>query len=263
MTASGTLANNQSVNITYQAQVADGAQTGAQVCATSTASFVGAGSTSVQACATLICPTIGPGAAYTAASAVSDQKTGSVLIYNVYTSSSNPVQQNTRISLTNTDSARGIAVHLFFVDGSSCSVADSILCLTPNQTTSFLASDLDPGSTGYIVAVAVDATGCPTNFNFLAGDEYVKFSSGHAANLGAEAISALAGGLAFCNTNSVTATLSFDGISYNPVPRVLAIDNLPSRADGNDTLLILNRSSNRTSSIAVMVFAPDATRTTL
>jgi hypothetical protein len=120
-------------------------------------------------------------------------------------------------------------------------VADSILCLTANQTTTFLASDLDPGTTGYIIAVAVDGNGCPTNFNYLIGDEYVKFSTGHAANLGAEAITAIAGGLPLCDTNSTTATLAFDGISYNLVPHVLAADNIGSRADGNDTLLILNR----------------------
>src|SRR5207244_10595205 len=44
-----------------------------------------------------------------------------------------------------------------------------------------------------------------------------------------------------CNTNSVTAVLAFDGISYNRVPRVLAVDSVPSRADGNDTLLVINR----------------------
>jgi hypothetical protein len=241
VTASGTLANNQSVVINYVAQIADGTPAGAQVCVTSTASFAGGGSASVPACTTLNCPTTGPGLAYPASSQISDQKAGSVLIYNIYTSASDPTRQNTRISITNTDTARAIAVHLFFVDGSACSVADANICLTPNQTSSFLASDLDPGTTGYIVAVAVDANGCPTNYNFLIGDEYVKFSSGHEANLGAEAIAALPGGLAFCNTNSSTATLSFDGISYNSVPRTLAVDNIPSRADGNDTLLILNR----------------------
>ncbi|MDQ3012896.1 MAG: hypothetical protein M3X11_19580, partial [Acidobacteriota bacterium] len=146
------------------------------------------------------------------------------------------------INLTNTNPTLPIAVHLFFVDGTSCSVADANICLTPNQTTSFMASDLDPGSTGYIVAIASDAvTGCPINFNFLIGDEYVKLASGHAANLGAEAFAAIAGGLSFCNTNSVTAQLNFDGVSYNRVPRVLAVDNVASRADGNDTLLVINR----------------------
>jgi hypothetical protein len=81
-----------------------------------------------------------------------------------------------------------IAVHLFFVDGATCSIADAIICLTKNQTTSFLATDLDPGTTGYLVAVASDpTTGCPVNFNFLVGDAYIKLTSGHQANLGAEA----------------------------------------------------------------------------
>src|SRR5262249_27209558 len=125
--------------------------------------------------------------------------------------------------------------------GATCGVADNFICLTPNQTASFLTADLDPGTTGYIVAVAVDAQGCPTNFNYLIGDEDVKFTSGHAANLGAEAINALARCLALCDSKSSTAELRFDGLSYSVVPHVLAADNLGSRGDGNDTLLILNR----------------------
>lgn len=185
---------------------------------------------------------VGPGIPYSSGSTISSQKSGSVLIYNVYTSSVDTNRQNTRINLTNTHPSQRAYVHLFFVDGSTCSIADSTICLTPNQTTSFLASDIDPGTTGYIVAVAVDSSGCPINFNYLIGDEYVKFSSGHAANLGAEAIAAIPGGLPACNsTTSTTAVLAFDGVSYNLVPRVLALDNIGSRGDGNDTLLIVNR----------------------
>ncbi len=164
------------------------------------------------------------------------------MIYNLYTSNAtSPESQDTRINLTNIDPTRTAIVKLFFVDGASCSVADSGVCLTPNQTVSFRASDLDPGGTGYIVAVAVDSRGCPVNFNNLIGDAYVKFSTGHAANLAAEAIAALAGGLPACNANSETARLNFDGISYNRIPRVLALDNISSRGDSNDTMLILNR----------------------
>jgi hypothetical protein len=39
----------------------------------------------------------------------------------------------------------------------------------------------------------------------------------------------------------VTALLSFDGFTYNSAPRVLAASNIPARADGNDTLIVLNR----------------------
>jgi hypothetical protein len=187
-----------------------------------------------------------PGLVYPPTSEVSDQKAGSVLMYNIYTSSiSAPNSQNTRVNITNTSSTGVANVHIFFVDGATCSIADSFICLTPNQTASFLASDVDPGTTGYILAFASDNNGCPIAFNWLIGDAYVKFASGHAANLTAEAFSALFNGvLPGCDGNSVTATLPFNGVvgaGYNCAPRVLADSNIPSRADGNDTLLILNR----------------------
>jgi hypothetical protein len=195
-----------------------------------------------------------PGTPIPDASAVSDQKAGSVLIYNLYASSStNPAAQNTRINITNTDDVNGVFVHLFFVDGSSCSVADSFICLSKSQTTSFLASDIDPDVMGYIVAVAVDSDGLPRQFNKLIGDEYVKLASGHAANLGAEAVAKLT------NTNVVStdgsvAALFFDGAalagSYNALPRVLAVDSVASAKDGNDTLLVVNRIGGNLSSSA-------------
>src|SRR5262249_51256041 len=127
----------------------------------------------------------------------------------------------------------------------SCQVADSFICLTTNQTASFLASDIDPGVSGYIVAVAVDnSVGCPINFNFLIGDEFIKTTTGHQANLGAEAFAALfAGTCPGYDAPSSTATLNFSGTTagYNQAPRVVAVDSIPSRADGNDTMLILNR----------------------
>jgi hypothetical protein len=144
--------------------------------------------------------------------------------------------------MTNIDPARSANIHLFFVDGAACSVADAYICLTANQTTSLFASDLDPGTTGYVVAVAIDQiTGCPVEFNCLIGEEYVKFSSGHASNLKTEGVKAIAGGLPVCDSSSTTAQLNFDGVSYSLLPRVLAVSNIPSRADGNDTMLILNR----------------------
>jgi hypothetical protein len=238
----GALGAGQTVTVTFQAQLGD-VPTGTQLCINSQVVFGGGTPISVQACTAVNCPAVGPGSPYPSASAVSDQKLGSVLVYNFYSSNSAaPNTQNTRIAITNTHPSLPVALHVFFVDGSSCSIADSLICLTAGQTTSFLASDVDPGTTGYIIAVASDrVTGCPINFNFLAGDEYVKLSSGHAANLAAESFAALAGGLPACDADSVTAVLNFDGVSYNRAPRALATSNLPSRADGNDTLLVLNR----------------------
>jgi len=186
-----------------------------------------------------------PGTPFDRASEASDQKAGSLLYFNAYTSNAtNASTANTRINLTNTNANFGIAVHLFFVDGSNCSVADSFLCLTQNQTASFLTSDVDPGINGYIVAVATFGDGAPAEFNFLIGDEYVKYDSGHAANLGAIAFAKINGADSFSDDGTL-AFLNFDGQnnagSYNRAPRVLSDDNIPARADGNDTLLILNR----------------------
>ncbi len=240
----GTLPAGGTLNISYNAQIGD-VPNGTQLCAVTTGNFGVVGLTPVQACLTANCPAVGPGtpippfAPGDGPAPPSDQKAGSVLFYPVYTSGTDPIRQNTRISMTNIEPARSSFVHLFFVDGTTCSVADAFVCLTPNQTVTFLTSDLDPGTTGYLVAIAVDRDGCPTNFNYLIGDEYVKFATGHQANLGAEAIPALPGGLLACQ--GATAEVRFDGVSYAPVPRTLALDNVASRADSNDTMIIINR----------------------
>ena len=174
---------------------------------------------------------------------LSDQKVGSVLSYNFYTSDAGGLaSENTQFSLTNTSATENAYVHLFFVDGATCTAADTFVCLTRNQTISFLASDYDPGVSGYVLAVAVDAqTGCPVEFNHLIGDEQVKTSAGFQANLPAEAFAAIPGAPQTCLLDGNTATLRFDGLSYSRAARVAAVDSLPSLTDGNAALLVLNR----------------------
>jgi hypothetical protein len=92
-----------------------------------------------------------PGIALAPESAVSDQKVGSVLVFNFYTSDATaPGSPNSRLNITNTNSTTAAIVHLFFIGGSTCAAADAFICLTPNQTSSILALDIDPGSTGYV-----------------------------------------------------------------------------------------------------------------
>lgn len=172
--------------------------------------------------------------------ASSDQKPGSVLAFPIFTSgAASPQSQNTRISITNTEPTHQAFVHLFFI-GDTCAVTDSFICLTPQQTMTFLASDFDPGTTGYMLAVATDGAGCPANFNFLIGDEYIKFQSGHAANLGAEAFAALPG-FRPCPGGATSAAINFDGVRYSMAPSVIAVDSVPSRVDGNESRLVINR----------------------
>jgi hypothetical protein len=116
-------------------------------------------------------------------------------------------------------------------------------------------SDVDPGISGYVMAVAIDGpaglaggnnTGCPISFNYLIGTANVKLASSpvREADLEAESVASGFGSpLPGCDPNSPTTTIPFNGQSngYNRLPRVLAASNIPSRADGNDTILVISR----------------------
>jgi hypothetical protein len=131
-----------------------------------------------------------------------------------------------------------------FVEGATGAVRRSpLILLAPNQIVSMLASVVAPSLEGYAIAVAVDGvTGCPISFNHLSGRAAVKLSSGHQADLGAEAVAALyTGAIDGCSEMSAIETLAFDGVQYNMMAATVAIDNFGSTADGNNGLLVLNR----------------------
>ncbi|HEX4949980.1 MAG TPA: hypothetical protein VFZ34_25160, partial [Blastocatellia bacterium] len=240
---SGSIPPGQTVTIAYQVQVTPGVVNGSELCINSTFEFNGGAVAAVRACARVSCPVISAPGFLPPEAVPSSDKPGSVLFFNFYASDiSNPHLENTRFNITNSDPARLVNLHLFFVNADDCRVADAFICLTPNQTVSFLASEYDPGMRGFLWVVAVDAQrGCPINFNHLIGSEFVKLASGHAANLGAIAISALTGGPMACDPTDTTARLDFDGTDYTKVPRALAVPAIQSVVDGNSTLLILNR----------------------
>lgn len=182
-----------------------------------------------------------PGTPPPATAEVSDQKLGSVLVYPYYTSSTASPPQNTRISITNHHSTTDITLALLFVSSSGTPVSAASICLTKNQTAQFLASDIDPGRTGLLLAIAFGALGQPINFNFLTGSAAVKRSDGQHASFKAETIAAIAANPTTWVAGNTTATLNFDGVNYNRLPRMLAVDKLKSAADGNLTMLAIAR----------------------
>jgi hypothetical protein len=185
-----------------------------------------------------------PGVDVPATSEISDQKAGSILIYNYYTSSPSGAtnNHNTLINVTNTNATEDVYLHVFFV-ANTCTVADYYLFLSRNQTWSEPVSNFDPGFTGYIIMVAANDDGVPISFNYLIGDEYIKLPTGASANLGAEAVAAVYTGtlpLSEAETGAPLVSLDFNGTEYNRMPVVLAASNVPSRGDLNETTIVLN-----------------------
>jgi hypothetical protein len=188
---------------------------------------------------------------YPANGVLSDYRPGSVLFYPKYTSNpSAPQQGDTQVNMTNTNQTLDISIHLFLVDGSSCSVADFFINLTPNQTASFLMSDLDPGVTGYIVGVATD--GGPTQFNWLIGSESIRETDGRLATLQAIGVAKVSpGGVA--SGGEGTAILSFNGTEYERLPSSVGLDSFNSQVTDSTQVNLFVPASNLLSGI------PDST----
>ncbi len=172
----------------------------------------GSSTSTVIATLTVVAP---PPAAVVVVVGVGDGKAGSLLIFPYYNSKNG---SDTRLTISNTGD-KNATIHLFFVDA-SCNQADISICLTPNASQSFLASEYDPENTGYLIAVAVSndpanwggtAIGCPVQYNGLIGNAFVN-DGAYTGNYGAEAFWAHnAPAMADCDLTNSVATLRFSG----------------------------------------------------
>src|SRR5262249_44621262 len=128
-----TLSPSQNITVRYQAQIGDQVSSGSVLSSTLTISFGDRPPLITSASVAVNCPAAGPGLSFPATSELSAQKAGSVLVYNLYSSTpTNSNMQNTRIAITNTHQSLNAVVHMFFIDGATCTPADSFICLTPN-----------------------------------------------------------------------------------------------------------------------------------
>jgi hypothetical protein len=183
--------------------------------------------------------------AVSAAKALGDQKPGSLLFFNRFTSSaSNSLRENTLLSLTNTNLSASTFVRLFLVSNATCEINELTLCLAAQQTTSVYLSDVDPGTTGYIIAIATDGAGRPNYFNWLIGQAVVKqpTAAGSAtAILGAYTVTKRREGVVAADGNN-DAEMIFDDVNYDRLPAQLAFDSVPSQQNGaNSTQLSIFR----------------------
>lgn len=177
-------------------------------------------------------PQVGPGIPQVGSnapkSAISNVKAGSVLFFHKYTSdSANPNNVNTLVSVTNANPRDGVTLRLFFVR--DCTVSSRFLNLAANQTRTLLMSDEDPGKTGYIVAVAVNSEGSPTQFNWLIGSASLRDAAGHEAAYNAVGVAKRTGGAVYSNDGS-TADIKFNDYDYDRLPKLIAIDNIQNQA---------------------------------
>jgi len=186
---------------------------------------------------------------------VSDQKAGSVLVFPYYNSNATGSTADTLIQITNVCNGPAVIggipnysyLHLFFMKG--CSPADTYACLTPNGSLNILASVYDPGVEGYLIAVAVDANGVPTQNNCFIGGAYVRDdNTGFIGSYGAESFWKYAPGPVTATAGGF-GTINLNGVEYDAAPTQFAVQ-VQDPAVADEYVVLASVSGNLGSSLA-------------
>lgn len=164
-------------------------------------------------------------------SGISNVKAGSLLFFPKYTSEANsPSRVNTLLTLTNTHPRDGVTLRLAYVHG--CRVVNRFINLSGNQTQTLLASLESPGTTGYVIAIAVNRFGQPIQFNWLIGSASVRDAEGHQATYKAIGVAKRSGGAIISQDpsgGSDEVALLFNDVQYDRLPQVVALDHLQNQ----------------------------------
>jgi hypothetical protein len=187
---------------------------------------------------------------------------GSVLIYPYYTSNASSPDPDTEIFVENTHPTEYAVVHTLLVDRMSGAAADLFDLIPPGnppppplcppyspRPCPIKARELDPGISGFVVVVAVDALGCPRNFNYLRGRSSVTAtSSGHfTGTIAAVPFAALKPQPTTCDETTPLATMNFNGVDFSRAPRRLRVRRVPSLADETAQLVLSGVGGNLSS----------------
>lgn len=176
-------------------------------------------------------PQVGPGVPNVGSnaqrSAASSSKAGSILFFHKYTSNTQAASNvNTLITLTNIHPTAGVAVRLSWVHG--CALDTTFITLAGNQTRTLLASSENPNQTGFLMAMAVSATGLPIQFNWLIGSASYKDARGFESTYNAVGVAKRTNGGARTTSEGVAEVL-FNNTEYDRLPRQIAVDNLQNQ----------------------------------
>lgn len=176
-------------------------------------------------------PQVGPGVPNVGSnaprSAASSSKAGSILFFHKYTSSTAAASNvNTLFTLTNTHPTAGVAIRLSWVHG--CTLDTTFITLAGNQTRTLLASNENPNQTGYLMAMAVSATGLPIQFNWLIGSASYRDARGFESNYNAVGVAKRTNGGARTVSDAVAEVL-FNNVEYDRLPKQIAVDNLQNQ----------------------------------
>ncbi|MEP7339535.1 MAG: HYR domain-containing protein [Acidobacteriota bacterium] len=177
-------------------------------------------------------PQVGPGipqgGSNAPRSAASSLKPGSLLFFPKFASdASKPNDVNTLLTVTNANPRDAVTVRVFFVH--DCAVEDLFLTLVANQSRTLIASKDFPGKSGYVIALAVNSQGLPTQFNWLLGNASLRDAAGHEASYNAFAVAKRSAGPARYNDGYFSAEVIFNNADYDRLPKRAAIDNLQNQ----------------------------------
>lgn len=177
-------------------------------------------------------PQVGPGLTQVGSSAprsaASSTKAGSVLFFHKYTSDTARANEvNTLITVTNTNPRDSVIVRVFFVH--DCVFEDQFITLVANQSRTLVAGKESPNVTGYVMAVAVNSQGLPTQFNWLIGSANLRGEAGHEASYNAFSVAKRSAGPVMFNLGGQSSDIKFDNTDYDRLPKMAAIDSLQNQ----------------------------------
>src|SRR5262249_58431209 len=116
-------------------------------------------------------------------------------------------------TLTNANPRDSVIVRVFFIhDGV---FEDQFITLVANQSRTLVAGKESPNRTGYVMAVAVNTQGLPTQFNWLIGGASLRDNQGHEASYNAFAVAKRSAGPINYNEGGQSSSVNFVNKVYN------------------------------------------------